>query len=44
VTVEVDVVELALYASAMLACASVATLIVAYWLARKEYRRQIEGG
>ena len=41
---EVAVVELALYASAALACASIATLIVAYWLARKEYGRQIEGG
>jgi len=40
----VDVAELALYASVTLACASVATLIVAYWLAKKEYGRQIEGG
>jgi len=39
----VAVVELALYASAALACASVATLIVAYWLARKEFEKQVRG-
>ena len=39
-----DVVELALYASAALACASVATLIVAYLMAKKEYERQARGG
>jgi len=40
----VDVAELALYASVTLACMSVATLIVAYLMARKEYERQVEGG
>ena len=38
------VVELALYASAALACMSLAALIIAYWLARKEFERQVEGG
>jgi len=39
-----ELVGLALYASAVLACMSLVALIIAYWLARKEYERQVEGG
>jgi len=35
-----ELVELALYASAVLACASLVALITAYWLARKEFEKQ----
>ena len=41
---EVAVVELALYASTVLACMSLVALITAYWLARKEYKRLTEDG
>ena len=37
-------VELVLYVSAVLACMSLVALIIAYWLARKEFERQVRGG